>query len=401
MVLNPLPQCRAASPSRELAEENGRFLPPSNTFTSDEKTWRNASLLSVTQISDSGLRLLHLTSLEMRELVKEGGDGIGRGRGGDDRLKHRILASIFFEPSTRTSCSFRAAMTRLGGTTLHLDCGGGKSGGGNDKTSTAKGESLSDTVRSLECYTDITVLRHPIEGSVSAVAAAKAANGERNNGLINAGDGTGEHPTQALLDLFTIVDELRLFRKKSDVRTPQSVSHSKPLVVTMVGDLRNGRTVHSLARLLARCQGGFLEGRKLVLRYCPASKSLGMPEGVRKYVESFAGKSDKGVNEISVVQEDMYDLSEAVKGSDVLYVTRIQKERFEDEDEYRAVKGAYVVNAELMARSPPNMIVMHPLPRVDEIDTKVDNDPRAAYFRQMENGMYVRMAILALMLGRA
>ena len=176
MVLNPLPQCRAASPSRELAEENGRFLPPSNTFTSDEKTWRNASLLSVTQISDSGLRPLHLTSLEMRELVKEGGDGIGRGRGGDDRLKHRILASIFFEPSTRTSCSFRAAMTRLGGTTLHLDCGGGKSGGGNDKTSTAKGESLSDTVRSLECYTDITVLRHPIEGSVATVAAAKASN---------------------------------------------------------------------------------------------------------------------------------------------------------------------------------------------------------------------------------
>jgi len=401
MVLKPLPQCRVASPSRELAEENGRLLPPSNTFTSDEKTWRNASLLSVTQISDSGLRLLHLTSLEMRDLVKEGGDGIGRGRGGDDRLKNRILASIFFEPSTRTSCSFRAAMTRLGGTTLHLDCGGGKSGGGDDKTSTAKGESLSDTVRSLECYTDITVLRHPIEGSVAAVAAAKAANGERNNGLINAGDGTGEHPTQALLDLFTIVDELRLFRKKSDVRTPQSVSHSKPLVVTMVGDLRNGRTVHSLARLLARCQGGFLEGRKLVLRYCPASKSLGMPEGVRKYVESFAGRSDKGENEISVVQEDMYDLSEAVNGSDVLYVTRIQKERFEDEDEYRAVKGAYVVNAELMAQSPPNMIVMHPLPRVDEIDTKVDNDPRAAYFRQMENGMYVRMAILALMLGRA
>lgn len=322
-------------------------------LTSDPSTWKNMSILSVTQISPSGLSLLLEVSKQMKELV--------RTIGGDDRLAHRVLATVFYEASTRTSCSFQAAMQRLGGTVIHVDGQGNSSAG-------KKGETLEDTIRCLECYTDATVLRHPVTGSVEQAAATAT------KPVLNAGDGTGEHPTQALLDLFTICDELDY--KLDDSNDP-------PLIVVLLGDLKHGRTVHSLAKLLAR------SNIKIKLRYC-SPEALQMPGCVREYVSGYANTS----------QETFSDLTQAIQGANVLYVTRVQRERFESEEAYNGVKGSYVVNAALMKDAPPDMIVMHPLPRVDEIATDVDSDPRAAYFRQMENGMFVRMGLLALVLGK-
>mmetsp|Transcript_11135 Transcript_11135/g.14061 ORF Transcript_11135/g.14061 Transcript_11135/m.14061 type:complete len:369 (-) Transcript_11135:194-1300(-) len=347
-----------------------------NGLTSDPKTWSNSSLVSVTQITPSGLSLLYQNTLSMRNLVKYNG-------GGDDRLKHRILASVFYEASTRTSCSFQSAMLRLGGSFLHVDAGSG----GNTSAS-KKGESLSDTIRCLQCYTDVTVLRHGVKGNVGHIVVE----GNLNKPVINAGDGVGEHPTQALLDLFTIVDELDMIDK---ISSPPDEGEEEPLVVVLLGDLKHGRTVHSLAKLLARSQEGFLR-RKLILRYCSPSV-LKMPQYVKDYVDEYANRQG-----CDIVQEefvgDVDETSKALDNANVLYVTRVQKERFSTFKEYEQVKGAYVVNRDFMSKAPPKMIVMHPLPRVDEISTDVDSDPRAAYFRQMENGLYVRMAILDLVL---
>lgn len=264
---------------------------------------------------------------------------------------------------------------RLGGTFIHVD--GGK--GGNTSAS-KKGETLEDTIRCLECYTDVTVLRHPTTGSVQRVALG----GGTVKPVINAGDGVGEHPTQALLDAFTIWDELGLSLDVADGDSKNEKTHKGQLIIVMLGDLKHGRTVHSLAKLLARSS----IKHELVLRYC-APPSLEMPSHVKEYVEKFPNAK----------QEEYTDMREAVKGANVLYVTRVQKERFENVEDYEKVKGAYVVDTSLMKSAPSGMIVMHPLPRVDEIATEVDSDPRACYFRQMENGMFVRMAILALILG--
>lgn len=191
--------------------------------------------------------------------------------------------------------------------------------------------------------------------------------------ILNAGDGIGEHPTQALLDVFTIYNELR-----AEVRPK--------LTVVMVGDLKHGRTVHSLARLLAKVTRGILWKYSLVLRYC-APEGLGIPSSVYNYVKECPG----------VVQEECLSLSVNAE-TDVLYVTRVQKERFVSDEAYQKVKGSYVVDKSTMDQAPDSMMVLHPLPRVDEIATEVDDDPRAAYFRQMENGMHVRMALLSLIL---
>jgi carbamoyl-phosphate synthase/aspartate carbamoyltransferase/dihydroorotase len=286
-----------------------------------------------------------------------------RTQGGDDRLAHYVLATVFYEASTRTSCSFQAAMQRLGGSIIHVD------GKGNSSAS-KKGETLSDTIRCLECYVDATVLRHPVTGSVGEVVETVT------KPVLNAGDGTGEHPTQALLDLFTICDELNY--KLDDTKQQQ-----EPLTVVLLGDLKHGRTVHSLAKLLAR------SSMPVKLRYC-SPESLPMPDYIQDYVSGYP----------NVSQESCCNLVEATKGANILYVTRVQKERFANEAAYEEVKGSYVVDASLMKNAPAKMIVMHPLPRVDEISTDIDSDPRAAYFRQMENGMFVRMALLALVLGK-
>jgi len=227
-------------------------------------------------------------------------------------------------------------------------------------SSVAKGESLPDTVRTLDCYADVIVLRHPEVGA-SALAAKYA-----RKPIINAGDGVGEHPTQALLDLFTIVEEL---------------GQVDGLTVTMLGDLKYGRTVHSLARLLSLYD--------VRINYV-SPEILRMPEEIIAEL-----------NEKNIPQAEYNELDPVLPETDVLYVTRVQKERFADLNEYEKVKDANVTTTETMKRAKDRMIVMHPLPRITEISMEVDDDPRAAYFRQMEYGLYVRMALLAMVLGKS
>jgi aspartate carbamoyltransferase catalytic subunit len=301
-------------------------------------------IISVRQFDREKLAYVFGLADEMLHMVKQIGSA--------DLLRGRVLANLFYEPSTRTSSSFMAAMQRLGGAVIPI----------NEVrySSVTKGESLPDTVRTLECYADVIVLRHPEAGSaqIAADCAAKP--------VINAGDGTGEHPTQALLDLYTIQREL---------------GKTEGLTVAMVGDLKYGRTVHSLTRLLS-----FFDVR---LQFV-SPEVLRMPDELLDEVQA------KGVD-----AAEYEDVSEVIEQADVLYVTRVQRERFDDQELYEKVKNYYVITPELLRRAKSRMIVMHPLPRVSEISYEVDKDPRAAYFRQMENGMYIRMALLAAVLGRA
>jgi aspartate carbamoyltransferase len=273
--------------------------------------------------------------------------------GAEDALKGRALANIFYEPSTRTSCSFFTAMSRLGGIVVPVN---------GSESSVKKGETLSDTIKTMACYTDVIVLRHPSTGAALEAAAAAAP-----IPVINAGDGTGEHPTQALLDLATIFFE---FGK---------LPHGG-MTVTMVGDLKHGRTVHSLAKLLRLFHVRF---------HFIAPPSLEMPEGVLEELRAAGCKVH-----VSAALE-----APILAESDVVYVTRVQKERFESESAYEAVKGSYVIDCKVMEHLPERSILMHPLPRVDEISAEVDTDPRAAYFRQMRYGLFVRMALLKLVVG--
>ncbi len=317
-------------------------LPFGENKTAD---WYGKDIISVKQFGRDDLEYIFGVAHEMRGMVERVGTF--------DLLKGKILANLFYEPSTRTSSSFTAAMERLGGSVIPI----------NEVrySSVSKGESLPDTVRTLECYADVIVLRHPETGS--AAIAAKAA----HKPVINAGDGIGEHPTQALLDTFTIMEEL---------------GRLDNLNVTMLGDLKYGRTVHSLARLLSTFNG-------IKLNYV-SPEILRMPKEVMDEVA-----------EKKVPQAEYSSLENVLPESDVLYVTRVQKERFEDASEYEQVKGAYVIDPTVMKAAKEDMIVMHPLPRVTEISMDFDEDPRAAYFRQMEYGLYVRMALLAMVLGKA
>jgi aspartate carbamoyltransferase catalytic subunit len=301
-------------------------------------------IISVRQFTRENLQYIFAIADEMRAVVKRVGS--------TDLLKGHVLACVFYEPSTRTSSSFIAAMSRLGGSVIPI----------NEVrySSVTKGESLPDTIRTLESYADVIVLRHPEVGA-SQVAAEYA-----RKPIINAGDGVGEHPTQALLDLYTIQSELGTL---------------DGLHVAMVGDLRYGRTVHSLARLLCQYDVQMTFVSPEVLR---------MPLDVLNEVKGH--KRDV---------EETYDVHDVIASADVLYVTRVQRERFADQAQYDSVKDFYVITSELMGQAKERMIVMHPLPRVSEISYAIDNDPRAAYFRQMENGMYIRMALLAAVLGKA
>jgi carbamoyl-phosphate synthase/aspartate carbamoyltransferase/dihydroorotase/carbamoyl-phosphate synthase/aspartate carbamoyltransferase len=302
-------------------------------------------VLSVAQFDRETLAYVFGRAHEMRELVERVGSC--------HLLTGRVLACLFYEPSTRTSASFIAAMERLGGGVIPITQG-------VQFSSVSKGESLPDTVRTLEQYADVIVLRHPEIGS-SRMAADYAS-----VPIINAGDGAGEHPTQALLDLFTIQEEL---------------GRIDGLKIAMVGDLRYGRTVHSLTRLL--------------LQY-DVSLRFVSPEILRLPLVLMNEVIDRGLR-----VRETHDVADAIENADVLYVTRVQKERFTDLAQYKEVKDLYEITPELMRRAKEKMIVMHPLPRVGEIHYAVDNDPRAAYFRQVKNGMYVRMALLATVLGRA
>jgi aspartate carbamoyltransferase catalytic subunit len=266
-----------------------------------------------------------------------------------DELRGKILATLFFEPSTRTRLSFETAMLRLGGRVLSVSEA--------KSTSASKGESLHDTIKTVEGYADAIVLRHPEVGAAEVAARATA------KPVLNAGDGAGEHPTQSLLDLYTI--------RKEQGRVDG-------LTISLVGDLKHGRTVHSLATLLAQYPVSFLFVSPHALR---------MPREVVERVQA------KG---ISVRETE--DLRSALVQSDVVYMTRIQRERFADPAEYDRLKDAYVLTRATLGKAKPSLTVMHPLPRVNEISTDVDDLPGAAYFRQSANGVPVRMALLALLL---
>lgn len=265
-------------------------------------------------------------------------------------LEGKVLATLFFEPSTRTRLSFETAMHRLGGSVIgFVDA---------SATSLKKGESIADTIRMADAYSDVIVIRHSQEGTARLAAEFS------ESPVINAGDGAGRHPTQCLLDLFTILMEKRRLEGTS---------------VALLGDLKYGRTVHSLAYALA------LFGADLTFI---------SPESLRMPKEIIEDCIELGVEPISTT-----NLEKAIKNVDVLYVTRIQKERFPDPAEYNRVAGAYRVDLELLKHAREDLIVMHPLPRVTEIAPEVDRTPHALYFKQAFNGVPVRMALLSLIIG--
>jgi aspartate carbamoyltransferase catalytic subunit len=270
-------------------------------------------------------------------------------KSGSDMLKGKILATLFYEPSTRTRLSFESAMHRLGGTAIGF--------AEAEIASVRKGENLADTMRVVENYADIIALRHPLEG------AARLAAEFASVPIINGGSGAEEHPTQALLDFYTIKKEL---------------GRIDGLNIALVGDLRFGRTVHSLAYALSLydVQLYFISPELLRMR--------------REVLDTISER---------IKVEETTDLDEALPKLDVLYVTRIQKERFPDAAEYSKVKGSYKIDQAMLKKAKKDMIVLHPLPRVDEISPEVDATPHARYFQQVWNGIVTRMALLALILG--
>ncbi|MBW6463788.1 MAG: aspartate carbamoyltransferase [Firmicutes bacterium] len=306
---------------------------------------KGKDILSAAQFTKEELDLIMETAAYYEKKVKDG-----------EVLKDmegKVMASLFFEPSTRTRLSFETAMSRLGGSVITV-----AESAKVQTSSTAKGETLYDSIRVIDLYADVIVVRSPQKGAADEAALAA------ENPVLNSGDGAGEHPTQALLDIYTILKE------RGDL---------KGLTVTLLGDLKHGRTVHSLIRLLSHF------GCHIIL---VAPEKLRMPAEIVADVEKLG---------VDVKQTD--NLSEAAAVSDVLYVTRIQKERFENEAEYDLVKNDFIVESELLKTAKEGIVIMHPLPRVNEITVDVDDYAGAAYFRQAGNGVPVRMALLALVKG--
>ena len=289
---------------------------------------------------------------EIDELLDLAGDIIKEPTKYQEVCRHKKLAPLFFEPSTRTRLSFEAAMHELGGDVIGF--------AGADNSSASKGESVADTVRTVECYADIIAMRHPKEG------AAMVASQNVQIPIINAGDGGHQHPAQTLTDLLTI----RSLKGRLD-----------NLTIGMCGDLKFGRTVHSLIRALSR-----YENIKFVLI---SPKELKVP----RYVKEDVLKNNKNVTYVQYER-----LEEIISELDILYMTRVQRERFFNEEDYVRLRDSYILDTEKMKRAKEDMIVMHPLPRVNEISVEVDKDPRAAYFRQALFGKYVRMALIMTML---
>lgn len=318
------------------------FTSASSTALKQSPFYRR-NVISVRQFTRQSLHTLFGIAQELRTMVER--------QGTVNIMKGRVVCLAFFEPSTRTCCSFDAAAVRLGAQVVKMD---------THTSSVKKGENLADTVRTLGQYGDCIVMRHPDPGS--ALEASKYSPVP----IINAGDGIGEHPTQAFLDVFTIREELGTVNG---------------LTITVVGDLKNGRTVHSLVKLLTNYDG-------IKINYV-APESLRMPSDLKEEI----AKS-------TIQQREYSSLDDVISTTDVLYVTRVQKERFSSEEEYEKIKNSYIITAKTLARAKRNMIVMHPLPRVGEITDEIDTDQRAAYFRQMKYGLYIRMALLALVLGQ-
>jgi aspartate carbamoyltransferase len=327
---------------------------------------------------DGNLTGRHIVSVEqfarpdLNDLIRSATDLRTRVRAGDQSVlklcRRRIMATLFFEASTRTDMSFQAAMLRLGGEVV-------ATAGGVQFSSVYKGENLADSVRAAGSYADVVVLRHSeVRSSWEAAFALDqlATRLGTRPVVISGGDGVGEHPTQALLDLYTIVD----FKGTAD-----------GLRVTLVGDLANGRTVHSLVKLLA-----LYEARDLRLDLV-SPPSLRAPEAIKAFA------SERGVE---IHETDSLD--EVIGQSDVIYWTRVQEERFENQADYEDIADQFVMTPSVLGRAREAAILMHPLPRKHEMGTEadhavLDNDPRSVYFHQMQNGMYVRMALLAGVLG--
>ncbi|TIC51772.1 carbamoyl-phosphate synth [Wallemia mellicola] len=310
------------------------------TALKSHPAFKRRHILSVKQFTRDDLHVLFTLASELRTHVEKYGSA--------DILKGRVLCSLFFEPSTRTSASFDAAMKRCGGTVVTIPV---------DRSSVAKGESLADTIRTLGCYADGVVMRHPVPGSVQTASKFSPVP------IINAGDGTGEHPTQAFLDIYTIREELGTVNG---------------LTITMVGDLKNGRTVHSLVKLLNLYN--------VHLNFV-SPPSLNMPDSIKAECRKSG-----------VTFHETARLDDVIGKSDVIYMTRVQQERFNSVHEFEAVKDAYILDNATMDKAKPSTIVLHPLPRLQEIDPNLDFDNRAAYFRQMRYGLFARMALLSLIL---
>ncbi len=319
-------------------------------------------IVSVEQFARADLDALFESTVDLRSRVRSGDQSVLK------LCRRRIMATLFFEASTRTDMSFQAAMLRLGGEVV-------TTAGGVQFSSVYKGENLADSVRAAGSYADVVVLRHPeVRSSYEAAYQLDQLStrlGTRSV-VVSGGDGVGEHPTQALLDLFTIID------LKGSV---------DGLTVTLVGDLANGRTVHSLAKILA------LYGARGLRLELVSPESLRTPAGIIEFARQ------RG---LTVHETDSLD--DVIGSSDVIYWTRVQQERFADAAEYEAIAGQFVMTPDVMAQASPDMILMHPLPRKHEMGSQADHavldiDPRSVYFHQMQNGMYVRMALLAGVLG--
>ena len=265
-------------------------------------------------------------------------------------LEGKVIATLFFEPSTRTRLSFESAINRLGGKIVGFSDAG--------VSSVSKGETLHDTIKMVSNYSDLIVMRHPIEGS------ARYASEISSVPVINAGDGANQHPTQTLLDLYSI-------------RKTQGTLDN--LNIFMVGDLKYGRTVHSLMMAMSRWNTTF---------NFISPEELKMPEEFKLYLENLRLK-----------YYEHLDFTDIISRADIIYMTRVQKERFSDPIEYEKVKNVYVLKNAMLANTKPNMRILHPLPRVNEIHTDVDNNPKAYYFEQALNGVYTRQAILCSLLG--
>jgi aspartate carbamoyltransferase catalytic subunit len=301
--------------------------------------FRNRDIISIKDFSREEINYVFSIAKTMETLVSKG----------SQMLRGKILATLFYEASTRTRLSFESAMQRLGGSTIGF--------AEAEIASVKKGENLADTIRTVENYADVIALRHPLEG------AARLAAEFSNVPIINGGSGAEEHPTQALLDLYTMVKE----KGKID-----------GLKIALAGDLRYGRTVHSLAYALS------LYNIELFL---VSPETLKMRREVLQTIKEHVPVTEKT------------SLEKIIPLIDVLYVTRIQKERFPDPAEYVKVKGSYRIDLQSLGEAKKDLIILHPLPRVDEIATEVDNTPYARYFQQVRNGIVVRMALLALILG--
>ncbi|MBI5754923.1 aspartate carbamoyltransferase [Candidatus Peregrinibacteria bacterium] len=304
--------------------------------------FQNAHILSAQQLNTEDIEKILRIAVELEPIAQK--------KLTSDLLRNKVLAALFYEPSTRTRLSFETAMNRLGGRVISVV--------GMDNSSLKKGETLSDTARVISSYADVIAMRHPDAGSLTEFSRGASVP------LLNAGDGVNEHPTQALTDIFTIEKEQ---------------GRINGLTIAMVGDLKYGRTVHSLSYLLSRFSV------KLIFVSPPELK---MPDTVTAHLR------EKGV-----YFDETQNLEEAIRKSDVLYMTRIQKERFATEAEYRRHHGVYVLTKGLIERCNQHILILHPLPRYGEISSEIDELAGAAYFRQVENAVAVRMALLYLLLG--